>query len=584
MVRPSIVAADPAGVWDWLTGAEQARDAAGPWATADSVANVRWVASSSHRGWSWLVVGPGATPRGIAARIAASAGVPADQLAGGIVAAVGVRDSRLDQWRVGRLLDVPVRLEGDRFRFDGRFSRWLRPTGTAASVVDERPALLEIPEDDGALTRQANDFLRRVSDPDVRVSTLRVAILINPFAEVFTFFAVLRQLPDVERAAFALRFTTALVAEARTILAGLTAGAAILRRLVQVHTAHAADPAHAAAAGELAAVLAATPAEEVPETAEQLAVRGRQPTQAGTDPISGLHRMVLGRDVRAGGLGSITIGGRTFRGPADTGRLSPQTLLATGAALVNPTGDARIAARLRIVAAVARNEGALDAIRMRDAGILSTGMFQWSAHADSELPELLGRFARLAPDEYLLFFELYGLGVRALRQGHVAQRVARDGTRVDLVSERDRIDFYGGRTSGTETVFASHWAARFRLASLASLRYRLAQVRLALDRIDRLRRDVGTITLDTVPVPVDRLITSELGVALLLDAHVNLPGAVRPTLLAAARASAHLTGENRERDLTARFQQTRRTHNTPARNRQITTAGLSDAPGSFTAW
>ncbi len=160
------------------------------------------------------------------------------------------------------------------------------------------------------------------------------------------------------------------------------------------------DPARVARARALldAALFAGAPGQrarvpfsELPETPAQLASRGPLGAAgADRDPPGGYHRLVLGRDVGVGRIATETILGVDYRGPAYAGRLPPAPFVAADAALL-PT-DAQSTARLEIVVGIAANEGNLDAIRLRDAGVISSGIHQWSAHQPEELPSLLFRF------------------------------------------------------------------------------------------------------------------------------------------------------------------------------------------------
>src|SRR5262249_25449264 len=142
---------------------------------------------------------------------------------------------------------------------------------------------------------------------------------------------------------------------------------------------------------------------ELPETIGQLMDRGPVSNAPGpAEPTGGRHRIVLGHDVPVGRVKEETISGVTYRGPAYPGRLLPGPFATADAARL-PT-DASSMARLAIVSGIAPNEGNLDAIRMRDAGILSSGIHQWSAHSAPELPSLLFRFKRLSAEEFSLYF------------------------------------------------------------------------------------------------------------------------------------------------------------------------------------
>ena len=168
------------------------------------------------------------------------------------------------------------------------------------------------------------------------------------------------------------------------------------------------------------------------------------------------------------------------------------------------------------------------------------------------------------------------------------QRIRPNGRRDDLPIA-DRSAFFGGSQSGTATTFRTDWAARFREASVSSLQYRLAQILQATARYDRIRAEVGSITVTRagrrVAIPIDQLITSQLGAALILDSHINLPRLVQTDLQNAARAAGDQpTDDALDREITRRYAALRRTFDTPGRNTNIDRQRLSADRGSFAGW
>src|SRR5262249_32731909 len=156
------------------------------------------------------------------------------------------------------------------------------------------------------------------------------------------------------------------------------------------------------------------------------------------------------------------ISGVTYRGPAYAGRLLPGPFATADAARL-PT-DASSAARLAIVSGIAPNEGNLDAIRMRDAGVLSSGIHQWSAHSAPELPSLLSRFKGISPEEFSLYFGMYGLDVipdpNAAHVGQfILQSVDANGVATNLDYNATRAFFGGSVDAGGTVVFGTTWAS-----------------------------------------------------------------------------------------------------------------------------
>jgi hypothetical protein len=565
-----------------------------------------------------VIVGPGATLRGIANRLqpvytaAATATHTAptvDELARGIAvySQFYLPLGSMAAYRDGLRIPVPIEIEqtsghwivnGDTIRL------WARSFPTAAAAqLDRRPARLPLP-DPTALPAEVTAFLLAHPTPLARGIHLSTRVTTNPFAAVFFFLETMRQL-GTGAVEVALTFLDGLVNHQVQLLAALSAGNAVLRRLEAVLS-----PAPAGLSAQQAASLARgsgmlqralrpagamVPHVDLPETLQQLANRpggiGGWQAVVPDDPAGGRHRMVLGRDTLAGALGNFVSNGHTYSGAAYGGRIPPAAFIANHAALINPTGDAQLAARLQIVQAITVNEGFLDAVRMRDRGILSIGMQQWSAHADLELPALLHRYKDLAPDEFLLFFQLHGLDVRADgMDAHgnprfMQQRIQPNGNRADLVPWNARRDFYGGNTAGATTTFRTDWAARSRLPAVASLRFRAAQILEAAGRFDRIVREVGSITVGGNPVPLTNLITSQRGVALILDAHINRPNDVPADLQAAANAAGPQPNANQlDQAVTNQYAPIRHTHNTPQRNANINALGLNPNHGSFAGW
>ena len=179
----------------------------------------------------------------------------------------------------------------------------------------------------------------------------------------------------------------------------------------------------------------------------------------------------------------------------------------------------------RVLRAVCVNEGGFDAVNTRDSGVLSFGLLQWCLGAGTgagELGGLLARIAREEPASFERYFRAHGLDVddTAWLEGVVQRCHLRlDGRRLDDEASRNALR-------------APLWAYRFWRAA-HDARIRRCQLRHAAARIDSF-----------LPLPraalggrrVAELLSSELGVALLLDEHVNRPAHVPATLLQAYRA------------------------------------------------
>ncbi len=169
--------------------------------------------------------------------------------------------------------------------------------------------------------------------------------------------------------------------------------------------------------------------------------------------------------------------------------------------------------------AVSENEGKFEAVNTWDNAHLSIGLFQWTAGvgADAgELAPLLERFRQDFSDEYEEFFGRYGLIPTNL--SHVPGNVARGYLSLNGVT----------LTTGEqkEVLRKPFWAHQCWLAGHGTA-FQTTQLAHAVSRIDVFyaqdkRKIRGRWVQD--------YISSEHGVAQLLDQHVNRPAHVPLTL------------------------------------------------------
>jgi len=556
------------------------------------------------------VVGPGATPRGIGEVLAplyASAdprGAPgAVEIARAVLfynrLFLPLPDARA--YRDGLRIPLPIEVDqtsGEWILNPQLVRLWSRSLDPAAApLLDRRPTHLALP-DQAVVAREVATFLGGQPRALERGVSLLARVLTNPFEAVFFLFETFKQLGN---AGFdtALEFCNSAVRHQIELLASLTAGRAILMRLDRVFSTAPGQlpPARAAALDRarrmigpaLVPPVGIVPARELPETPQQLAKRkGAVAAKADqpAEPPGGLHRIVLGRDVSVGAVGSLIKG---FLGAGSFGRLSPRTFIAANIGRLNPTNDAGLNARLEIVRAIAVNEGRLDAAQMQDSGIISVGLQQWTAPNELELPALLFRFRVAEPDEFALFFRLYRLDVRPAGQDPNGnprfrlQRILPNGTAQDL-AKQDVAGFFEGTKAKGVTTFRSDWVARSRLAALASQIFRETEILEACARFERAVRDAGTIKVSGTQMSLNQLLTSKFGVALVLDQHINRPGFVHQDLQQAVNATKGPFGPSRQRAIVKKYAQIRRTFNTPTRNKNIVDQNLDEAPGSFVGW
>lgn len=559
-----------------------------------------------------VLLGPGATFQGVAQTLmplyatAAAAGGPQPPTLEELARAVVVYNRLylpVTTWaehRVGLRLPVPIEIEqpsgtwitnADSVRVEaGAFEGgWTRRLTTPPTMLVPPDPLVELPQ-------AANDLIHAHPTAADLGAHLMAMVLTNPSAAVLVLFEVLRRPPaPAEAIDVALAVLDGMVSHQVALLASTSAGQGVLRRLdaVLATAPGSTDPARLQRGRELltgALFLTAggqrVPPRELPETATQLAPRGPAANSQAAEPHGGSHRLVLGYDLTVGVVGSDKLA-PNYTGPAYRGRFPPAPFIAADAARLPQ--DATSASRLRIVTGIAPNEGFLDAIRMRDAGILSSGIQQWSAHAARELPALLFRFKSLAPEEFSLYFGMYGLDVLPHSGStHVGQFILNDvdadglSTPMDYAATRR---FFDGTVDALAHVtFGTRWASRFRLAAVTSELYRRCQVLEAMARFDRVKRDVGSITVAGSAVPVETLITSEQGAALLLDSHINKPADVKPLLQAAASGPNSADPDQRERKIVKKFHDTRSVIARDDRNKHLDNAGFAIAHGTFAGW
>lgn len=243
----------------------------------------------------------------------------------------------------------------------------------------------------------------------------------------------------------------------------------------------------------------------------------------------------------------------------------------------NPAGPNLAPSLMRVVRAVSRNEGRLEAINSYDNSFLSFGMFQWTAGPNDKPGELAGLLAlveRTNRDVFQRYFGRYGLGT-------AVQGTAKTGflTLSDALLKEP---------ADKDKLRAVEWAYRFWRAGQDDT-VRACQLNLAAGRVS------GFLSQHVAGHPVLDWLSSEYGVALLLDEHVNRPGHVPGTLkrcIAALPRGADPVrwGDQEEADLIDRYVTARvATNMTHPGERAISIGAcvdagtLSDKRGSFAA-
>ncbi len=204
---------------------------------------------------------------------------------------------------------------------------------------------------------------------------------------------------------------------------------------------------------------------------------------------------------------------------------------------------------LRVMEAVSANEGKLEAVNTWDDSFMTFGVFQWTAGRDGSRGELAALLDRLARENGAVFAELFGRhglrvqGVTAAPGTTPMGTLVLDGRSLDTAEKKERL-----RTL--------EWAYRFWLAGHHEA-MRVVQIKQAMDRLGIFYRSAKH---QIGGRPVADYVTSEAGVALLLDQHVNRPGHVPKTLAAAVaelpkKLAAKPGGwkDKHERDLLERY-------------------------------
>jgi hypothetical protein len=185
--------------------------------------------------------------------------------------------------------------------------------------------------------------------------------------------------------------------------------------------------------------------------------------------------------------------------------------------------------RLRVMQAVSVNEGNLEAVNTWDNAFLTFGCFQWTvgvADGAGELPAMLDRLKRKSSAVFQKYFGQFGLDVQmpqtppnTLPTGFLTL----NGTLLKQPAQKEKL-----RTLD--------WAYRFWLAGQDDT-VRVAEIEHAMSRVDLFFRCPRCLINTRF---VGDYLSSEYGVALLLDQHVNRPGHVPGTL---ARAVADLVAQ-----------------------------------------
>ena len=216
----------------------------------------------------------------------------------------------------------------------------------------------------------------------------------------------------------------------------------------------------------------------------------------------------------------VFVGRLHRRGLHRMGVQEPETFIAEHREMIRKANLTE--SEVNVILAISENTYNLDAVDTWEKQFISFGMFQWTAGPagrPGELPALLQLIKNDYPDIFQHYWAQFGLDVTSA--GHKYGWFTYRGKK--LVSAADK------------AMLREHiWAYRF-ARSGADIEVQAAQIQHAANRIHQFYF-VKSSKLDGYALA--DLITSEYGVALLLDHHVVRPGYVRGCVAEALQLSS----------------------------------------------
>lgn len=201
----------------------------------------------------------------------------------------------------------------------------------------------------------------------------------------------------------------------------------------------------------------------------------------------------------------------------------------------NPTAFPTLSvSRLRVMSAVSANEGKLEAINTFDNAFLTFGCFQWTVGAGSGAGELPAMVNQLKKRDQAAFTELLGqFGLDVASVSSPAGQTPTGFFSLNGNVVKNSVD----KQNKLRTL---EMAFRFFRAGQDD-RMRQVEVEYAASRIDLFYRDP---THRIRNLFIADFVSSEFGVALLLDEHVNRPGHVPDTLAGAVNQFITASGKS----------------------------------------
>lgn len=169
---------------------------------------------------------------------------------------------------------------------------------------------------------------------------------------------------------------------------------------------------------------------------------------------------------------------------------------------------------INVMAAVSENEGNLDAVNTWDNAFMTFGMFQWTAGVESDPGELPALLRKIKTAEQDIFEEYYGQhGLDIVDSDEISGFFTLAGRKLAASLQKEQLRTY-------------EWAFYFWLSGQDPV-VQGVEIQHALWRINTFYRSTSYRVRGYF---ISDLVTSEYGVGLLLDNHVNRPGYVKPCL------------------------------------------------------
>jgi hypothetical protein len=189
--------------------------------------------------------------------------------------------------------------------------------------------------------------------------------------------------------------------------------------------------------------------------------------------------------------------------------------------------------RLRVMSAVSVNEGKLEAINTFDNAFLTFGCFQWTVGSGDGAGELPAMVNHLKQADATVFNQLLG-------------QFGLDIASVNSPAGQTPIGFFSLNGAAIKT--AANKQSKLRTLEMAFRFFsagknntmRKAEVEYAASRIDLFYRDANHKIRNLF---IADFVSSEFGVALILDEHVNRPGHVPGTLAGAVNQFIAASGK-----------------------------------------